>query len=263
MSSEAGEMKYIRMEKLKVKLYPSREAAGAAAAEAATKALKELSARNNGDLGVIFATGASQIETLRQLVAMRDVPWGRIRGFHMDEYIAMKPDHPASFRRYVRERLTSVVHMKEFFEIDGTAPDPEIECQQYAAKVRAADPKLCLLGIGENGHLAFNDPSVADFEDPKDMKVVELDDACRRQQAAEGWFKSPEEVPMRAMTLTIPTLYRVPKLILSVPGPRKAAIVRRTLEDPISTACPATILRHHPDATVYLDRQSAAELDWL
>src|SRR6185437_4539042 len=102
------------------------------------------------DLGVIFATGASQIETLRQLVAMRDVPWERIRGFHMDEYVAMKPDHPASFRRYLRERLTSVVHMKEFFEIDGTAPDPEIECQQYAAKVSAADPKLCLLGIGEN-----------------------------------------------------------------------------------------------------------------
>jgi glucosamine-6-phosphate deaminase len=153
--------------------------------------------------------------------------------------------------------------MREFFEIDGNASDPERACKDYAELLRFADPQLCLLGIGENGHLAFNDPGVADFHDPLDMKVVRLDQVCRQQQAAEGWFNSPQEVPAQAMTLTIPTLFRVPKLIASVPGPRKAEIVRRTLEEPVTIGCPATLLRTHPDATVYLDRESAAELDGM
>ncbi len=245
---------------LKLEIYPTREAAGEAAAEAAAAALRELG-RNKEEFGVIFATGASQIETLRTLVAIPGLPWSKIRGFHMDEYIGMAPDHPASFRRYLREKLTQRVHMREFSEVDGTAADPERECREYAEKLRSANPQLCLLGIGENGHLAFNDPDVADFNDPVDMKVVQLDEACRQQQAAEGWFASFQDVPERAITLTIPTLFRVPKLIVTVPGPRKAKIVRRTIEDPISTACPATILRTHPDATVYLDQESAAELD--
>lgn len=151
--------------------------------------------------------------------------------------------------------------MKKFFEVDGTTSDPERTCREYAAELRSANPQLCLLGIGENGHLAFNDPGEADFNDPVDMKIVHLDTACRQQQAAEGWFKTFQDVPERAMTLTIPALLRVPKLILSVPGPRKAKIMRRTLEEPISTNCPATILRTHPDVTIYLDEASAAELD--
>jgi glucosamine-6-phosphate deaminase len=178
----------------------------------------------------------------------------------MDEYIGLSTDHPASFRHYLRDNLTQKVQMMEFFEIDGTASDPEQACRDYEALLRAANPQLCLLGIGENGHLAFNDPGVADFNDPLDVKVAQLDTVCRQQQAAEGWFGSLEEVPQRAMTITIPALFRVPKLIASVPGPRKAAILRRTLEDAISTACPATLLRTHPDATVYLDRESAAEV---
>jgi glucosamine-6-phosphate deaminase len=160
----------------------------------------------------------------------------------------------------LRDNLTQKVKMKEFFEIDGTASDPERACQEYAALLREANPQLCLLGIGENGHLAFNDPGVADFNDLLDVKVVQLDAVCRQQQAAEGWFGSLEEVPARAMTITIPALFRVPKLIAAVPGPRKAAIVRRTLEDSISTACPATLLRTHPNATVYLDRESSAQV---
>ena len=127
-------------------------------------------------------------------------------------------------------------------------------------KLRAASPQLCLLGIGENGHLAFNDPAEANFDDPEVIKVVTLDTMCRQQQLAEGWFKSLEEVPERALTLTIPTLFKVPKLIVSVPGIRKATIVRRALEEPISTNFPATILRTHPDATLYLDPESASEL---
>jgi glucosamine-6-phosphate deaminase len=153
--------------------------------------------------------------------------------------------------------------MKEFLEVDGTAPDLKQVCRDYAGALRSADPQLCLLGIGENGHLAFNDPDEAKFNDPLDMKIVHLDMACREQQAAEGWFKSFQEVPERALTLTIPALFRVPKLIVSVPGSRKARIMRRTLQEPISTDCPSTILRTHPNATVYLDEESAAELNGM
>jgi glucosamine-6-phosphate deaminase len=153
--------------------------------------------------------------------------------------------------------------MKEFNEIDGEAADLGQSCRDYAAKLHAADPQLCLLGIGENGHLAFNDPQFADFTDAYDMKIVTLDAECRQQQFAEGWFKSLDEIPKRAATLTIPALFRVAKLIASVPGPRKARIMFRTLTEPIATACPATCLRTHPDCTVYLDRDSAAELNGL
>jgi glucosamine-6-phosphate deaminase len=151
--------------------------------------------------------------------------------------------------------------MKEFFEIDGSALDPDRIGREYAENLRLAYPQLCLLGIGENGHLAFNDPPVADFNDTSDARMVHLDAVCRQQQAAEGWFATVEQVPEYAITLTIPTLMRVPKLIVSVPGIRKAQIIRRAFQDPISTTCPATILRTHPDVTIYLDVQSAAELN--
>jgi glucosamine-6-phosphate deaminase len=201
------------------------------------------------------------LSPLESLTSIDNLPWDRVRGFHMDEYIGISPDHPASFRRYLREKLTHKVKMKEFFEVDGSPQNPEQTSREYAAQLRSADPQLCLLGIGENGHLAFNDPPVADFNDPLDVKIVRLDAVCRQQQAAEGWFESVEEVPEEAITLTIPALFRVPKLIVSVPGKRKAKIVRRTLEEPISTECPATLLRTHPDVTVYLDADSASELD--
>ena len=151
--------------------------------------------------------------------------------------------------------------MKEFFEIDGEGPDLQSTCREYAEKVRSMDPQLCLLGVGENGHLAFNDPMMADFQDPSDVKIVRLDEVCRNQQVKEGWFPAIEQVPDRAITLTIPALFRVPQLIVSVPGKRKAKIVRRTLEGPLSTECPATILRTHPNVTMYLDPESANELD--
>jgi glucosamine-6-phosphate deaminase len=151
--------------------------------------------------------------------------------------------------------------MMAFDEVDGTASDPDQFCRVYAGRLAAASPKLALLGVGENGHLAFMDPAVADFNDPQDVKVVSLDAACRAQQVAEGWFNSLEEVPERAISVTIPAILRVPKLIVSVPGIRKAAIMRRTLQETISTSCPASILRTHSDVTVYLDQESASELD--
>ncbi|HTU03748.1 MAG TPA: glucosamine-6-phosphate deaminase [Candidatus Sulfotelmatobacter sp.] len=244
---------------MKIEIHASRRAAGEAAARAAAQSLRDLAERAR-DVAVIFATGASQLETLHALTSISGLPWNQVTGFHMDEYVGLTADHAASFRRYLRDHLTERVALRAFREIDGSAADPECVCREYAQKLRSCEPQLCLLGIGENGHLAFNDPAEADFEDPRDMKVVELDSVCRQQQVAEGWFRSLDEVPKTALTLTIPALLRVPKLIASVPGSRKARIVRRTLEEPISTACPATILRTHPDVTVYLDEESAAEL---
>jgi glucosamine-6-phosphate deaminase len=253
-------VKQLQVEAMKIEIHQNSKAAGAAAAQAAASALRDL-ASSRASVAVIFATGASQLDTLDALTGMQGLPWNQVSGFHMDEYVGIAEDHPASFRRYLRERLTRKVQMKEFFEIDGNAADPEQEAEKYAGRLRFADPQLCLLGIGENGHLAFNDPAVANFTDPRDAKVVQLDSLCRKQQAAEGWFASAAEVPASAITLTIPTLLRVPKLIASVPGARKRGIVRRALEEAISTQCPATILRTHPNVTLYLDLESAAELD--
>ena len=253
---------HFEMGTLKLQIHGSPKAAGEAAALAAAETLKQLD-HNGNRIGVIFATGASQLETLRALTSMHDLPWRKIHGFHLDEYIGLDDKHPASFRRYLHENLTQRVPMEEFFEIDGNSSDPDRIRREYVQNLRAADPQLCLLGIGENGHLAFNDPAEADFDDPDAMKVVTLDAECRQQQLAEGWFKRFEDIPEQALTLTIPTILKVRKLIVSIPGHRKAQSVRRTLVEPISTACPATILRSHPDVTLYLDRESAAELDGL
>jgi len=255
-------MRSFQVETARVEIYPDAVSMGKAAAHAAAEAIKEIGKRQE-TINVIFATGASQLATLDALTKMDNLPWTRVRGFHMDEYIGLPIDHPASFRGYLREKLTEKVSLKEFNEVDGTAPDAETFCRDYAAKFRVAEPQLCLMGIGENGHLAFNDPGVADFNDPLDVKIVHLDRVCREQQAAEGWFASADEVPESAITITIPALLRVPRLIVSVPGSRKAAIVRRSLTESISTDCPATILRIHPNATIYLDEAAAAELNDL
>lgn len=248
-----------RVDALNVEIHPDSESAGRAAAHTASESLRKLAAEWK-NIGVVFATGASQLDTLRAMVTECEVPWSRVNGFHLDEYIGLDETHAASFRHYLRDNLTQRVTMREFNEINGSAGDPESVCREYAAALRRAEPQLCLLGVGENGHLAFNDPSEADFHDPKSMKVVTLDEECRQQQAAEGWFETTEDVPSRALTLTIPTIFQIPRLIASVPGSRKAHIIRRTLQEPISTDCPATILRRHPAATLYLDLESAAEL---
>jgi glucosamine-6-phosphate deaminase len=250
-------VEYFQVENLKVEVHSSSESAGAAAAYASADALKKLAALQK-TVAVIFATGASQIETLKALTVISGLPWDQVDGFHMDDYVGLPLDHPASFRAYLEQNLVEKVSMRSFSHIDGLAPNPESTCRAYAEKLRAADPQLCLLGIGENGHLAFNDPGEADFNDPLDVKIVHLDEPCRRQQAAEGWFKTVDEIPKTAITLSMPALFRVPKLILSVQGSRKANIIRRTFDDPIATACPATILRTHHDATIFMDRAAAA-----
>lgn len=244
---------------LNIEIHPDSQSAAEAAARDAARSLIELADRND-EFGVIFATGSSQIATLSALTSTPGLPWNKVLGFHLDEYIGMPVEHPASFRGYLQHHLLSKVRLKEFHEIDGTAPDVDELCRQYALKLQNAAPQLCLLGIGENGHLAFNDPGEADFNDPRDVKVVHLDTVCRQQQASEGWFNSLNDVPKIAITVTIPALFRVPRLILSVPGPRKAEAVKRMVEGPISTACPASILHQHPNATLHLDQDSAARI---
>jgi glucosamine-6-phosphate deaminase len=257
--TQAGSICSLQVGNLAIEVYKSTEAMGQAAASSAAGRLRELAA-NNETVGVIFATGASQIATLDALTSIPDLPWDKVVGFHMDEYLGISDQHRASFRRYLRERLTEKVKMCHFFGIDGMTADAGETCRKHAELLCHYPPQLCLLGIGENGHLAFNDPIEADFSDPLDIKIVSLDEECRQQQVNEGWFASVPEVPTRAITLTIPALLRVPQLIASVPGERKAHIVRRTLTEEISTRCPATILRNHPNTTLYLDPASAAEL---
>jgi len=244
---------------LAVEVYKDRNALGQAAAAVAANRLRDL-ARQHETVAVILATGESQLATLHALADTPDVPWNQIVGFRMDEYVGLPDDHPASFQRYMRENLTSRVQLRRLYEIDDAEVNAQKTCREYADLIRAHRPLLCLLGIGENGHLAFNDPAEAVFDDPVDVKLVSLDRVCRQQQVNEGWFSVLAEVPTKAITLTVPALFRVPELILSIPGPRKARIVKRTLYDPISTACPATILRRHSNATLFLDADSAAEL---
>jgi glucosamine-6-phosphate deaminase len=260
MTAVDEKVKCFRVENLSVEVHPGGKSLGAAAALAAATAMKQLGAGLES-FGVVFATGVSQLETLDALTRIAGIPWNRVRGFHLDEYVGLPIEHRASFRRYLREKLTKKVDMMAFHEVDGTTADADQFCRLYAEWLAAASPKLGLLGVGENGHLAFMDPAVADFNDPRDVKVVRLDAACRAQQVAEGWFNNLEEVPECAISLTIPAILRIPKLIVSVPGSRKAAIMRRMLEETISTKCPASILRTHPDVTVYLDQDSASELE--
>ncbi|MGH9641245.1 MAG: glucosamine-6-phosphate deaminase [Terriglobales bacterium] len=257
--NKIGLIHSLQVGSLKLEIYESTEAMGTAAAEMAASCIRDLATISDA-VPVTFATGASQMATLDALTRVPAVPWDKVVGFHMDEYVGISDSHPASFRRYLRERLTNKVRMQRFYGIDGSLAQVETTCRQYAELLRQHNPQLCLMGIGENGHLAFNDPAEADFNDPRDVKIVALDVQCRQQQVNEGWFGNVPEVPTRAITLTIPALFRVPTLIVSVPGERKGHIVRRTLSEEISTQCPSTILRNHPNATVYLDSRSAGEL---
>jgi glucosamine-6-phosphate deaminase len=232
--------------------------AGTAAHHAAGAIARAVEA--NGVANVMFASGNSQLAFLDHLVARSDVEWGNVIAFHMDEYAGIPATHPASFQRYMRERIAARVGLREFHYIDGDAPDATAEADRYAAVLRDHPLALCCLGIGENGHLAFNDPPVADFDDALDVKVVALHDACRRQQVGEGHFATVDDVPPRAITVTIPALLRARRVLAIVPEARKAAPVAAALEGAVSTACPASVLRRQSHASLFLDRGSASLL---
>jgi glucosamine-6-phosphate deaminase len=232
---------------------------GKAAADEAAQVLREAIQRH-GHARIIVASAPSQNELIDGLAAAPGVDWSRVTVFHMDEYVGLPASHPASFRHYQQQHLLSQVHSAAFHGICGEAPDLAAECVRYAGLLAEAPIDLVCMGIGENGHIAFNDPGVADFDDPQAVKVVELDEACRRQQVNDGCFPDFEVVPRRAITLTCPALLSARVLVCVVPGPRKAEAVRNTLCAPINTACPATILRQHANATLYLDSAAASLL---
>jgi glucosamine-6-phosphate deaminase len=256
MSAPLSEFK---VDRLNVKVFPDRAALGAAAGLAAAARIRAMQ-QERGLLNLLFAAGPSQDETLDALRREPGVDWGRVIAFHLDEYLGLPAVAPQSLGSYLKERLFDHLPLRQVHYLDGGAADVPAECERYARLLREHPLDLAFLGIGENGHLAFNDPGVADFQDPLWVKVGELDPTCRQQQVNDGRFRSLAEVPAKAITLTVPALFSARRLLVAVPGGRKREIVRRTLRGPIDIACPATILRRHANACLFLDHDSAALL---
>ena len=244
---------------LKIEIIADKLELGAAAAAKAAAGLREALARQ-GSARLILATGASQFEMLDSLVRAQGIDWGRVTCFHLDEYAGLPESHPASFRRYLKERFAArLPGLGAFHYVQGDAPDLGAECSRLGALIQQALVDVACVGIGENGHLAFNDPP-ADFETEEPYLVVALDEACRRQQLGEGWFPSLADVPTQAISMSIRQILGSQQIICTVPDARKAQAVAACLGGAISPLAPASILQTHPACTFYLDRQSAAGL---
>ena len=220
-------------------------------------AIMQAAVAARGVAHAMFATGNSQLAFVDTLVHHTDgVPWSDTVVFHMDEYVGVGPDHPAGFGRWIRQRIADPTSPRAAHYVGGLG-EPEAECARYCELLAQHPLDLCCLGIGENGHLAFNDPPVADFDDPLDVKVVELETACRQQQVNEGHFPDLPAVPARAITVTIPALLRAGTVLAIVPESRKAEPVRAALREPVSTRCPASALRTVTNVTIHLEPESA------
>ncbi len=227
-----------------------------AAAEAAAAIQDAVAAR--GSARVIAATGASQFHFLQQLLEIGDVPWDSVELFHLDEYLGLPPTHPASFRRYLQERLIGPAGIRRVHLLDGEG-DVELVCQTVGREIQSAPVDVAFVGIGENGHLAFNDPP-ADFDTRESYLIVSLDEACRRQQVGEGWFSSLDEVPARAISMSVTQILASRRILCMVPDRRKADAVRHSVSGPVTPMVPASILQTHADTTLFLDRESASLL---
>ena len=232
---------------------------GAAAAKDISAAIKD-ALKTRDTINMIFAAAPSQNEVLDALVADKSIEWGRVNAFHMDEYIGLAKDAPQGFGNFLSEHLFSRVGFRSVNYIDPTATDPDLESERYAKLLSENPTDIVVMGIGENGHIAFNDPPVADFNDPKAVKAVKLDEICRNQQVNDGCFKSIDLVPTHAITLTVPTLVAAPKLFCIVPAATKANAVAATVNGEIGEICPASILRTRDSAVLYLDPDSASKL---
>ena len=241
--------------KLDVRIYENRKSMGTAAAEKFAKEAYAL-LKNKAEINVVFAAAPSQNEFLEAL-RYENLDWQRVNAFHMDEYIGLATDAPQGFGNFLKERLFSQFNFKSVNYLNGNAEDIAAECARYASLLAKYPVDVVCMGIGENGHLAFNDPPVADFEDPKMVKVVVLDEVCRQQQVNDGCFASLNEVPKQALTLTIPALLSASYINCVVPGSTKANAVAHTLNSEINTENPATILRRHPKAVLFLDQDSS------
>ena len=242
---------------VRILTYVDRAALSRAAATHAARAIRS-AITGRGNARIVAATGASQIEFLRALTAVPDVDWGRVELFHLDEYVGLPLSHPASFRRYLLDRLIEPTGMTRFHLLDGER-DPQGVAGDVGGILTERDPDVAFVGIGENGHLAFNDPP-ADFETERPYLVVTLDEACRRQQVGEGWFASLADVPALAISMSVRQILKARTIVAVVPDARKAGAVAACLQGPVSPLAPASILRRHGDTSIYLDRDSAALL---
>lgn len=247
-------MKSFTIERLKVRVYKNRAEMGRAAADEAAAKMKEILARRGG-LRAAFAAAPSQDEFLEALSRSPGLDWSRVTAFQLDEYVGLPPSSPRSHRAYLERKLFGTVKPGVVHVLDGSVP-PRAECDRYAKLIREAPLDIVFLGIGNNGHLAFNEPHAADFRDPQAVKVVELDRTSLRQQVQTGIFSRLDEVPRYAITLTLPVLTSAGSILCIVPGPSKKEAVRQALQGPVTTACPASILREHPDATLFLELDS-------
>ncbi|HTF19587.1 MAG TPA: glucosamine-6-phosphate deaminase [Chryseolinea sp.] len=251
---------------MNVLIYKDNAHLGEAAGKEAARLIKE-AITSNGKANIILATGTSQFETLQHLIADKQIAWDKVVMFHLDEYIGLSEKHPASFRKYLRERfIEKVPALAAVHLIDGSAKlksgdewDPASECRRLGALISAHPIDVALVGIGENGHLAFNDPP-ADFITEEPYLVVQLDEQCVAQQYGEGWFKTMDEVPRKAISMSVQQILKSRHIICSVPDARKANAVRHCLEGPVNNLHPASVLQQHPQCSIYLDTESASTL---
>ena len=244
---------------MKIQIHQDAAAMGSAASTQGAKLLREALVRK-ARVNIIVATGASQFETLKHLVKEPGIDWTKVTIFHLDEYVGLPEAHGASFRKYLRERFIDQLPARaEFVPVDADAPDLAAELKRLNARISACPIDLCFAGIGENSHLAFNDPP-ADFETEVPYIVVNLDQACRQQQFGEGWFPTFEDVPKQAVSMSIRQIMKSARIILSVPDRRKAIAVKGTVEGPVTPTCPASIVQQHADCTLYVDAAAASEL---
>jgi glucosamine-6-phosphate deaminase len=251
-------MREINKEKLNVKIYSGRPELGAAAAEILSAKISEL-LKTKQYINIIFASAPSQNEFLAELLH-KNIEWNRINAFHMDEYIGLHPDASQGFGNFLKDRLFSKVNCREVNYLNGNATDPQNECKRYSDLLIKYPTDIVCLGIGENTHLAFNDPHVADFNDPLIVKVVDLDQDCRSQQVNDGCFATIDDVPTHALTITMPALFKSTFAYAIVPGKFKANAIYHTLNSDISELYPSTILRKHDHAVLFIDEDSASKL---
>ncbi len=250
---------YLKKDNLTVKIYPTREELGLAAACEAGNKIKELQ-RSQKYLNIIFAAAPSQNEFLEHLINQEGIEWEFINAFHMDEYLGLSPDAPQGFGNFLKERIFGLKPFHSVNYLNGQNQSYELECSRYGQLLSANPCDIVCMGIGENGHIAFNDPDVADFADHALVKVVELDPLCRQQQVNEGCFTAISQVPTHALTVTIPVLIKAKHIFCMVPGSYKAQAVANTLEQSISEPYPSTILRNHQSAILFLDKKSAGQI---
>lgn len=245
---------------MEVKIFDDKNTLGQAAADKGATYIRKAIAER-GHANIIVATGASQFEMLSALTKEPGIDWSKVNIFHLDEYIGLPEDHPAGFRKYLRERFINKLPCKpaSFHPVDGSAPDPEAVCARLGGEISASPIDVAFVGIGENGHIAFNDPP-ADFDTEKEYLVITLDEVCRNQQLGEGWFPTFDDVPKQAISMSPKQIMKSAAIINTVPDLRKAQAVKGALQGSVSNLCPASILQRHPDCTTFLDRDSASLL---